>query len=87
MGIWVKIVEPPDDSVVNTPRVTLRGEASPDTVISINDDIIYIEPGKEPSFSVDLTLKEGENIVEVLASNGNEETVYLVLTIYYEPSE
>ena len=86
-GIWVKILEPVDNAVLTTPEIILRGEASPDTIISINDEIVYIEAGKEPSFSIKLALEEGENIIEVFASNFNEEEVYLVLTVFYEPPE
>jgi hypothetical protein len=78
----VVIYSPQDGAVVNTADINVVGEADPDTVISINDDIVLTGP--ERKFSAPLHLDEGPNIIEITASddNGNQGTIYL--TIFYD---
>ncbi|MEJ5241648.1 MAG: hypothetical protein WHS87_10665 [Anaerolineales bacterium] len=82
-GHILQIVAPQDGDVVNTPSVLLRGFAPPETVISINDDIYLVGP--QGQFEIPLTLEEGPNVFEIVASDlsGNEESVILVIT--YQP--
>lgn len=81
--LWMKIDEPQDGAVVNTPQIELKGQATTDTVITINDEILYVESNQE--FATMLNLSSGANLYEIIASDiqGNELTLYL--TIYYEP--
>jgi hypothetical protein len=79
----VIITSPLENAVVQTDRVDLTGEADPETVISIDDQIVLVGP--ERKFSVPLALDEGPNTIEITASDpaGNAGTVYL--TVIYTP--
>lgn len=81
--LWIKIDEPQDGVVVNTPQVELKGHASIDTVITINDEILYLENSQD--FTTTLNLSSEANLFEIIASDihGNELTLYL--TVYCEP--
>lgn len=82
-GHILHIVAPQDGDVVNTSSVLLRGFALPETVISVNEDIYLV--GSQGQFEIPLTLEEGPNVFEIVASDlsGNKESVILVLT--YQP--
>ncbi len=81
--LWIKIDYPEDGAVVDASELEIRGSASTGTVITINDDILYVESGEK--FSDVIQLDEGANLIEIVASDeiGNE--VQLFLTVYYEP--
>ena len=76
-------LSPLDEDVVTTPQVDVTGSAPAGTVISINDQILTV--GIDGQFKTTVTLDEGPNLIEVVASdeNGNEMTV--LLTVTYEP--
>ncbi len=79
----VIITSPEDGAEVQTNRVTLEGEADPETVINIDDQLIVVDAGRK--FTTPLTLQEGPNIIEITASDpdGSQGTSYLTLT--YDP--
>lgn len=81
--LWVKILEPLDDSVVNSSQVELKGQAPIGTTITINDAIVYTESSQD--FSVTLSLLNGANLFEIIASDVNNNELTLYLTVYYEP--
>lgn len=81
--LWVKILEPLDDSTVNSSQVELKGQAPIGTTITINDAIVYTESSQD--FSVTLNLVNGANLFEIIASDINNNEVTLYLTVYYEP--
>ncbi len=79
----VIITQPADGAEVQTGTVTLEGQADPETVINIGDQILVVDAGRK--FSVPLAMAEGPNIIEITASDpdGNQATGYLTLT--YSP--
>jgi len=80
---FLQVLSPADSSVVNVPQVTVSGTASPGAVVSINDDILIV--GADGMFELTVTLVEGPNLIEVIASttSGSEASVDLVVT--YQP--
>jgi hypothetical protein len=82
-SLWIKIDYPEDGAVVDSPELEIRGSASNGTVISINDDILYVETGE--TFLDKIDLDEGANIIEIVASDDTGNEVQLFLTIYFEP--
>ena len=81
--VGLQINAPADGAVVSTSVVTVAGSASPGAVVTVNDDIIVV--GADGQFHDDVTLTEGPNVIEIIASNaaGAEESVELTVT--YEP--
>jgi len=79
--LFLTIRQPLDESVVNTGQVEVIGAAPPDTVVTVNDEILIVGPEQE--FKVSIPLEEGPNPIEVLASDfeGNEGSV--TLTVIY----
>ncbi len=82
-SLWIKIDYPEDGAVVATTELEIRGSASTGTVISINDDILYVESGE--TFSDKIDLSAGANVIEIVASDAVGNEVQLFLTVYYEP--
>lgn len=82
-GFSLEVMEPYDESVVNTSHIPLSGTTTPDAVVSVNGQIVEVD--EWGSFATVVTLQEGPNIIEVVASDfeGNEES--RILTIVYAP--
>jgi hypothetical protein len=82
-GLWLQVISPLDEAVVNTPQIDVTGSAPADTVISVNDDILIV--GADGQFKSTVMLEEGPNLIEIIASDedGNETSV--LLTVTYEP--
>lgn len=80
--LWLRLSSPQDGAVVNQPVINVTGQAPADTVISLNDDIILVPA--DGIFSTPVTLDEGPNILELVASNIDGDEIDLVLTVVYE---
>jgi nitrogen fixation protein FixH len=79
MVLVVKVDTPKDGSTVNTPTVTVSGRVvgteSKGAKVSINNIDAPVTDGK---YSANVTLKEGKNIINIVAKSGQaapEETV------------
>ncbi len=81
--LWLQVLSPQDDSVVNTPQVDVTGSAPAGTVISIDDTILLV--GDDQQFKTTVTLDEGPNLIEVVASDADGNETSLLLTVTYEP--
>jgi|SRR6266487_4326324 len=80
--LQLQILSPQDEAVVNTPQVDVIGSAPVGAVVTVNDEILIV--GADGRFQTTLSLEEGPNLIEIVASdeNGNERS--LMLTITYE---
>lgn len=80
---FLLVTEPIGDSVVSSSPVTVTGSTTPDAVVSINGESTEVDI--EGIFSAQITLVEGPNEIEVVASNlqGDQENV--ILAIIYLP--
>jgi glucodextranase-like protein len=79
----LQVLAPQDDSVVNAPQVDVIGLAPSEAVVSVNDDILIV--GADGRFKTTISLNEGPNLVEVVASDENGNEVSQILTVTYEP--
>ena len=78
-SLWIQIEEPLDGEIIPSRTVKVIGEASPETVLTIKDEIIYVQEGP---FEVVIPLDMGDNLLEITPSNinGSEITMYLLVT-------
>ena len=80
---FLKVLSPSEDTVlIESSTFTVSGETRVDATVSVNDDLIDVD--ENGVFSALVTLEEGPNIVEVVASVEAEEQS-AVLTIFYLP--
>jgi hypothetical protein len=81
--LWLEIVSPANNAVVTTAEIDLKGRAPKGTVITINDDI-QISPSSQ-EFSSRVSLEEGPNVIEIVASDPKGNEVSLFWVINFEP--
>ena len=79
----LRILSPADGAVVNTSSVEIVGEAPAGSVISIGDDILIV--GADGTFKYVVSLEEGPNVIEILASDAAGNESFVLLGIFYEP--
>jgi ABC-type transport system substrate-binding protein len=79
--IPLTITEPRDETTVYVANLVVKGQTEADAVVSVNDAVVDVDA--EGKFSTTVTLEEGPNPIEVLASDfeGNEGSV--TLTVIY----
>jgi hypothetical protein len=82
-SLTVTLVEPADGAVVHTDTVVVKGEAPPETVVTVNDDILIVE--SDGRFESEQLLGEGSNVIEVVASDLEGNEVIIEITVTYEP--
>jgi hypothetical protein len=81
-ALWVRVISHQDGDTVNTPVITLKGQAPADAVVTVNDEIILVS--QDQTFETQVKLDEGPNLIEIVASDVNGNEVYLPFTIEYE---
>lgn len=74
-----------DGDLVTTPKLIFKGTTSPNADIAINE--IDVKADSTGVFSGTLTLEEGDNPVEISASDESGLTNYWDGTITYEPAQ
>ncbi len=79
----MQVLSPLDGAVVSTQQVTVTGATAPGAVVTVNDDIIVI--GADGQFHSTVTLDEGLNLIEIIASNTSGSEATVELTVTYEP--
>ena len=82
-SLWLQILAPLDEAVVNFPQVDVTGSAQAGTVISINELILIVDSDQQ--FTATVTLEEGPNLIEIIASDADGNELFALLTITYEP--
>ena len=87
MVLVVKVDTPKDGTTVNTPTVTVSGRVvgteSKGAKVSINDIDAPVTDGK---YSANVTLKEGKNVIKIVAKSGQAAPVEEV-TVTYAPAK
>jgi hypothetical protein len=76
------ITFPLDNAVAGEPQINLIGNVSRDAVLTVNNDIYVLPSG---DFTIPLTLDEGPNALEIVASDTDGNEVDLILTVTYQP--
>ncbi|MFC2034106.1 hypothetical protein ACFLTT_01695 [Chloroflexota bacterium] len=77
----LEITEPADEAVVDVSRIIVSGNTLADTVASINGIIVDVD--YQGTFTGEVNLDAGPNVIEVVASDfyGNEKSA--ILTVIY----
>jgi hypothetical protein len=80
-GVHLTVTQPTDGSIISTDRVEVRGSTSPGAVVSVNGEVMVADT--EGNFAITISLEEGPNIIEVIASDeeGNEAAIGLTITL------
>ncbi|TET25290.1 MAG: cadherin-like beta sandwich domain-containing protein [Dehalococcoidia bacterium] len=80
-GLSLTVSQPVDGSVVTVGEVEVRGSTSPGAVVSVNGEIIVADI--QGTFAITLPLEEGPNIIEIIASDEeeNEASTELIVTL------
>ena len=79
----ILVISPLDEAVLDSPEVDVIGTAPAGTVVSVNDEIVLV--GDDGEFKVTLSLEEGPNLIEIVASDINGNEVTHLLTVVFEP--
>lgn len=82
-GLWLQVLSPLDEAVVDVSEVEVTGSAPAGTVISIDDDFLIV--GADLQFKTTVPLEEGPNLIEVIASDNLGDEISALLTVTYEP--
>lgn len=85
LGGQVVQINAQDLLTVTMPSFTLTGRAPSGTVVSVNDDFVVVD--SDQSFSFELALQEGPNLVEIIASNPQGQQVSFEWVVIYEPGQ
>lgn len=80
-GFFLTVSQPADGSIVDISSVEVMGRTSPEAIVSVNNEITIADT--QGTFATTITLAEGPNIVEVIASDeeGNEARTSLTVTL------
>ena len=77
------ISEPENESVVSEPNLTLSGRTDPNAIVSIDGRSVPVD--RFGYFSTTMVLVEGPNIMDVVATNDDGETLSKVVALIYRP--
>jgi hypothetical protein len=80
--LTLTIYSPQDQATVSNSKVDLRGNVSEDAVLTVNDDIYVLKPGE---FTQSVSLSEGLNAIQIVASDLSGNEIDTILTITYQP--
>ena len=75
--LFLEITEPLDESIVSEAVIFVRGQTTPDAVISIDGQSVEVDVQGE--FVAEVSLEPGPNILEIVASDlaGSQESILL----------
>ena len=83
MGLLLQISSPVDNSVVSSEEIPVAGRSSPDATVSVNG--VLADTDTLGSFEALLSLEEGPNLIEVIASDLAGDVRTTVLMVIYIP--
>ena len=66
-ALFLELTSPDDEAVLTENTVEVTGETTPDAVVSVNGQ--PVEVGADGNFEMTVTLEEGPNFLEVVASD------------------
>ena len=79
----LRVISPQDGAIVSAPQIQVNGLATPGEVVTVNDNIIIV--GSNGQFQTTVSLDQGPNLFEVIASNNAGAETSVELTITYQP--
>ena len=81
--LFLEVLSPEDESIVNTSEIEVTGNTLSSAIVSVNEEMITVNP--DGSFSTTITLEEGTNDIEVVASDIDGQELYEPLFVTYMP--
>ena len=85
MNLIITVNTPQNGATVTTSPVTVNGTLSKTATVKINDILL---PGKVVDFSTSVTLTEGTNVINIVATSVDpSETVSKKVTVTYTPAK
>jgi putative hemolysin len=81
--ITLQVLLPEDGSQVDIPQCQVIGITAPGAVVTVNDEIVVA--GVDGSFQATITLEQGPNLIEVLASDSSGAEALAYVTVTYGP--
>ena len=75
------VTQPADNIIVDTDRIEVKGTTGPGAVVSANSE--FTTADSQGNFAIVVTLDEGPNIIEVVASDASGNEANLTLTVSY----
>lgn len=82
--LFMNVTAPANESIVSTQQVEVKGQTTPGAVVTVNSQVAEVDA--EGNFSVTVTLDEGPNALEVLASDFEGNQASQVVTVIYVPA-
>jgi len=82
-GLFLRISNLPKESVVRTNAISINGTTSPDALVSVNG--VFVDVEGDGQFTANISLQPEPNLIEVIASDFQGNSVSAVLTIIYIP--
>lgn len=83
-AVPLTIYSPEDDATVNLPEVEVIGNTVPDGVVTLNDEIAVADAAGD--FSAVVPLAEGPNLIEIVASDLEGNTIRIELVVSFDPA-
>ena len=80
-GFSLKVTSPQDESIVYTFETAVAGVTAPDAVVSVNGALVEVDA--DGNFSTTVSLEEGPNSIEVIASDYEGHEASQILTVIY----
>ena len=84
-SLVLSITYPKDGALLTTDTVTLVGATRPDAIVAVLGEII--EVNSLGIFSIDITLEEGPNLLEVVATDLLGDQTFAMPVVFYEKEE
>ena len=82
--LFLQITDPLEVELVSVkPLITIVGKTRADAVVTLNE--LLVEPNALGEFKAELKLREGPNVIEILASVNSGKYVSEILTVIYLP--
>lgn len=84
-GMTIIVTEPIDKSTVTTAVVSVKGTASANADVFVNEK--EIKANAKGNFTTTVELDEGENVISIIANDADGNYAEKDITITYEPEE
>ncbi len=85
MHLIITVNTPQEGATVTESPITVSGSLSKLAEVKINDVLL---PGKVDNFSTSVPLKEGQNIINIVATSTDpDQTVTKTVTVTYSPTK
>jgi len=80
---FLLVTQPQDQSITSASQIPLGGRTIPGAVVSVNGVSVPVDP--VGIYSTMLSLDEGPNIIDVLATNSDGEVLSTIIAVIYRP--